>query len=138
MTEPRRGQLFTRYENNPILTPADWPYTVNAVFNPGAAVTDSGETVLLVRVEDRSGLSHLTVARSRDGITDWQIDHRPAIEARPTVYQESLGIEDPRITRIGDEYVIACTGLSPGGPQVCLTATRDFIDFQPPQAVTTA
>ena len=137
MTEIRRGQLFTRAENNPILTPAAWPYTVNTVFNPGATVTDSGETVLLVRVEDRSGLSHLTVARSRDGITDWQIDHHPTIEARPSVYQERLGIEDPRITRIGDEYMIACTGLSPGGPQVCLTSTRDFADFRPLQAVTT-
>jgi predicted GH43/DUF377 family glycosyl hydrolase len=32
--------LFRRYEGNPILTPADWPYPVNAVFNPGAIEHD--------------------------------------------------------------------------------------------------
>ena len=43
-----------RYAGNPVLTAADWPYTVNAVFNPG--VTRLGtETLLLVRVEDRTG-----------------------------------------------------------------------------------
>ena len=39
---------------NPILTAADWPYPVNAVFNPAAALVD-GETVLLARVEDSPG-----------------------------------------------------------------------------------
>jgi beta-1,4-mannooligosaccharide/beta-1,4-mannosyl-N-acetylglucosamine phosphorylase len=32
-----RTELFRRYEGNPILTAADWPSTVNAVFNPGVA-----------------------------------------------------------------------------------------------------
>ena len=27
------SDLFQRHESNPILTAADWPYTVNAVFN---------------------------------------------------------------------------------------------------------
>jgi len=60
--------LFTRYEGNPILTPEQWPYPANSVFNPGAAEFD-GETLLLVRVEDLRGLSHLCVARSANGFS---------------------------------------------------------------------
>ena len=45
-------ELFQRHAGNPILTAADWPYPVNAVFNP-AATAVNGETVLLARVEDR-------------------------------------------------------------------------------------
>ena len=72
--------LFERYEGNPILTPREWPYPVNAVMNPGAIKMNS-ETVLLVRVEDMRGFSHLTIARSTDGFTNWQIDDRPTFEA---------------------------------------------------------
>lgn len=66
------GELFTRYHGNPVLTAARWPYPINTVFNPGAALVD-GETVLLCRVEDRRGMSHLMVARSADGFGGWRI-----------------------------------------------------------------
>jgi predicted GH43/DUF377 family glycosyl hydrolase len=45
-------ELFERHPENPILTVGDWPYPVNAVFNPAAAAVN-GHTVLLARVEDR-------------------------------------------------------------------------------------
>jgi len=48
-------ELFERHPANPILSAEDWPYPVNAVFNPAAAMVD-GTTVLLVRVEDRGNL----------------------------------------------------------------------------------
>ncbi len=66
-------ELFQRYEGNPILTARDWPYPTNTVFNPGAVRLKDGQTLLLVRVEDRRGISHLSVARSRNGLTDWDI-----------------------------------------------------------------
>ena len=66
-------ELFRRHPGNPLLTAADWPTAVNVVFNP-AAVEVAGETVLLARVEARTGISHLTVARSANGVDGWQID----------------------------------------------------------------
>ena len=57
--------LFRRHVANPLLVPKRWPYPVNAVMNAGAVAVDDG-TVLLCRVEDRRGISHLTVARSAD------------------------------------------------------------------------
>lgn len=126
MSPVRASQLFTRYEGNPILTPDRWPYTVNAVFNPGATIGPDGETLLLVRVEDRSGISHLTVARSADGFTNWSIEPKPSLEPS----EEPWGIEDPRITRIEERYLIAHTGLSRKGPLVALHETEDFQTFQ--------
>jgi len=41
---------------------------VNAVFNPGATVVD-GRTLLLLRVEHRTGLSALVAATSEDELT---------------------------------------------------------------------
>ncbi len=125
-------ELFQRYSKNPILTVKDWFYPANSVFNCGAASID-GITVLLVRVEDRRGMSHLTVARSKNGITQWQIDKKPTLLPDPIHYPEEIwGIEDPRITYLDKlgEYIIAYTAYSSNGPLVSLAKTKDFITFE--------
>jgi len=124
----RPEKLLARYEGNPILASDDWPYTVNAVFNPGVTVFE-GETLLLVRVEERTGLSHLCVARSADGLTDWVIEPDRSLRPETHLHAERFGIEDPRITRCGDDYLIVYTAYSTGGPHVALAATRDFRSF---------
>ena len=40
-------------------------------------------------------------------------------------FEELWGIEDPRIVRFGDEYLIAYTAVSSAGPLVALLSTRD-------------
>lgn len=126
------SELFERSHVNPILTPASWPYPVNAVFNPGAAAVD-GETVLLCRVEDRRGISHLTVARSADGLTGWQVDPTPLIAADPEDPVTRWGVEDPRITRVDElgAWLVAYTAYGPEGPCVAMALTDDFRKVQP-------
>ena len=124
-----REQLLLRYEGNPILTASQWPSTVNAVFNPGVSHLDD-ETVLLVRVEDRTGISHLCPARSANGLTNWVIEPQCSLRPDLTSEAERFGIEDPRITRCGDEHLIVYTGYSGGGPLVCLASTRDFRTYE--------
>ncbi|HVV57324.1 MAG TPA: hypothetical protein VHC45_03100 [Gaiellaceae bacterium] len=126
----RSSELFERYPGNPILRASDWPYTVNAVFNPGVARV-AGETLLLARVEDRTGISHLCVARSRDGVGGWRLE--PETRLLPDLGSEAerYGIEDPRITPCGDEHMIVYTGYSAAGPLVRLASTRDFQTFEP-------
>ena len=121
------SDLFSRYRGNPLLTPERWPYAVNAVFNPAAAEVD-GTTVLLCRVEDRRGISHLTVARSRDGISNWIVDEHPLIEPEPDAPHEAWGVEDPRITWVPEleKWVIAFTSFGPGGPGLSMATTSDF------------
>ncbi len=125
-------ELFERYENNPILSVNDWPYGANAVFNAAAADVND-EVLLLIRVEDFRGISHLTVARSKDGIGDWQIDPAPTLMPRPADYpEETWGIEDPRITWIEElgKYAICYTSYSQGGPLVSIAMTEDFKTYQ--------
>lgn len=119
--------LFRRHVANPMLAPSRWPYPVNAVMNAGAVDVD-GNTVLLCRVEDRRGISHLTVARSADGVTNWVVDDTPLLAPHPDRPEESWGVEDPRLTRVDelDAWVITYTSFGPAGPGVSLATTRDF------------
>lgn len=132
--------LFRRHPGNPLLTAATWPYRCNAVFNPGAVRLPSGETLLLVRVEDRRGISHLTVARSADGLDGWRIDPEPSFSAMPDAFPEELwGVEDPRIVWLDEigRYAITYTAYSRAGPLVALATTADFRSFERIGSITT-
>jgi predicted GH43/DUF377 family glycosyl hydrolase len=120
-------QLFHRHPANPILTAADWPQAVNVVFNP-AAVEVGGETVLLARVEARTGLSHLQVARSANGVDGWQVAPEPLLAARNGHEDEQWGFEDARVVWVEElgRFVITCTAYGPAGPAVFLATTGDF------------
>jgi predicted GH43/DUF377 family glycosyl hydrolase len=122
--------LFKRYAGNPILTTHDWPYAVNAVFNAGAVKINS-ETLLLVRCEDMRGFSHLTVARSTDGLTNWKIDSEPTFEAEHGSREERFGVEDPRIVWLEEQkqFAITYVSFSEGGPVVSLAITKNFRTF---------
>jgi predicted GH43/DUF377 family glycosyl hydrolase len=126
-------KLFVRNKNNPILSAADWTYPVHSVFNPGAVILANGTTLLLCRVEDRRGHSHLSAARSVNGVDNWKIDSRPTLIADPENFPEELwGIEDPRITYIPElkKYAVVYTAYTRNGPGVSLAMTEDFNHFE--------
>ena len=92
-----------------------------------------GTTLLLCRVEDRRGLSHLCAARSRNGVDGWEIDSEPTLMPSPKEFPEEIwGIEDPRITFVPElqQYVVTYTSYSRGGPGVSLALTKDFRSFE--------
>jgi predicted GH43/DUF377 family glycosyl hydrolase len=124
-------ELFDRHPANPILTAEQWPYPVNAVFNPAAAQLD-GSTVVLARVEDLTGVSHLTVARSANGIDGWTIDSEPLLAPEDGVVSEQWGFEDPRAVFVPEleRWVITCTAYGPAGPSVFLATTEDFTSVE--------
>jgi len=125
------SSLFTRHLGNPLLTPERWPYSINAVMNAGA--TRVGEdTVLLCRVEDRRGFSHLTCARSRDGETNWVVDDHPSLFGDGTFAEEQWGLEDPRVTYVDElkRWIITYTAFGREGPGVSLAQTEDFVTFE--------
>ncbi len=122
---------FTRHAGNPIITAQDLPYAANSVFNAGAA-KPADCTLLLLRVEDRRGLSHLTAARSSNGIDGWVIDEKPCLQPDDAHPEEIWGIEDPRITRLEEKkcWAVAYASFSRGGPLVSLALTEDFHTFE--------
>jgi predicted GH43/DUF377 family glycosyl hydrolase len=102
------------------------------VFNPGATIFQ-GKVLLLARVEDRRGFSHLTKAISEDGVGNWQIENIPTLEPESDKYPEELwGIEDPRISWLDElgKWAITYTAYSRGGPLVAMALTDDFINFK--------
>jgi predicted GH43/DUF377 family glycosyl hydrolase len=124
-------ELFRRHPANPLLTAEQWPYRVNAVFNPAAAVVD-GHTVLVVRAEDRRGISHLALARSTDGKEGWAIAPEPLLAPEDGVESEEWGFEDARVVWVDELgcFVITCTAYGPAGPSVYLATTRDFASVE--------
>ncbi len=126
-------ELLQRHKLNPILTAPNWPYPVNSVFNPGATLLADGTTLLLCRVEDRRGQSHLCAARSVNGVDGWRIDPQPTLMPDPERFPEEIwGIEDPRITYISElnQYAVVYTAFTRDGPGVALATTQDFREFK--------
>lgn len=128
--EKLAATLFRRFDGNPILTTENWPYPINSVFNP-AAIKFNGGVLLLNRVEELRGFSHLTCARSKNGLTDWVIDQVPTMRADHTSNEEKWGLEDPRIVWLEEQkqYAITYTSFSEGGPIVSLAITKNFKSF---------
>lgn len=75
-----------------------------------------------------SSMSHFRIARSKDGV-NFDINEQPAMS--PDNEYEMYGIEDPRITFIGDTYYInysACSTTT--GVTTNLATTKDFVTFE--------
>lgn len=119
--------LVNRYSGNPILTKTDVPYEVATVHNAGV-VKHNGEYLMLFRAHKHNGRSILGLARSRDGYR-FTVDEKPFME--PATHgefaeYEAFGVEDPRITSIDGEYLIAYSAYSRHGVRIGLAKTKDF------------
>lgn len=120
--------LLERFANNPILTPiADHDWESRTVFNCGITQID-GAIVMIYRAQGtENNVSRLGFAVSRDGFTFARLN-RPVFE--PADATETKGVEDPRITKIGDDYHMLYTAWSPGNIQVAHASTRNFFTWQ--------
>lgn len=70
-----------------------------------------------------TSISHLRLARSKDG-------HKFTVEDTPSLWPdqpyEAFGLEDPRITKLGDTYYVVYKGVAPHAITQCLASTKDF------------
>jgi predicted GH43/DUF377 family glycosyl hydrolase len=140
-----------RFPGNPILVAEDvnrvWDspaLQVVTVHNAGAAVVD-GETVLLFRSHLRCGRSVLGVARSRDSLTGWTIDPRPAlipatvndgfaagVDVAEAIDAESGGVEDARLNPVDGTIAVTYSAYHEAVPnrvRVALATTSDLRNF---------
>ena len=74
-----------------------------------------------------TSISHLRVARSRDG-RHFEIDPEPSLF--PACAGEAFGIEDARITSMGDTFLITYKAVSEDGVTTALARTADFKSFE--------
>jgi len=140
-----------RFPLNPILTAKEvnlaWTepgLQVVTVHNAGIAIYKD-ETTMLFRSHLRCGMSVLGVARSRNGIDGWRADPTPAMlpatatdrfapgaDVQALIENESGGVEDPRITQIGDTYYITYSAYHAtvkNRVRTSLATTHDFRQF---------
>lgn len=169
-----------RYEENPLITPADVKpyhdgYEVIGAFNAGIAQY-KGEVLMLLRIAERpisndpmivlapvynpatnaidlvelrtdderydfsdprvvsdvtrdgfaylTSISYVRIARSQDG-RRFTMDDKPFVY--PTGRLETFGIEDPRVTHIGDTYYVYFSAVSPVGIGESMVSTKNFV-----------
>jgi predicted GH43/DUF377 family glycosyl hydrolase len=121
--------VFERDVNNPLIDAGHLTWPANSVFNPGATALPDGGVALLVRVEDRRGLSSLHVARSADGRTGWRVSAAPLLAPEPDELSAQWGYEDARIVWVPEleTFVVTCTAFGAPGPCVFLATTKDLV-----------
>jgi predicted GH43/DUF377 family glycosyl hydrolase len=123
-----KTRIFERSPDNPIISALDLPFPGAAVLNPGA--TEQGdEVVLLLRVEDHAGCSNIHTARSKNGVTGWEIEPEPILRYGEQNWRyEQWGCEDARIVYLSEEerWYITYTAYSPNGAAVALARSEDL------------
>ncbi|QQG42093.1 MAG: hypothetical protein HYV90_02135 [Candidatus Woesebacteria bacterium] len=123
---PMKAHL-ARFEGNPIISPrplSKWEamYT----FNPTAIVLEE-KVHILYRAQGTDNVSTLGYANSTDGVTIEERLDKPVYVPREDY--ETLGCEDPRITRIGDTLYLFYTAYKDGDPTHIAFSTISVDDF---------
>jgi beta-1,4-mannooligosaccharide/beta-1,4-mannosyl-N-acetylglucosamine phosphorylase len=119
--------VLTRHPDNPILTAADFPARMRAVYNSAAVKTVDGRYVMLCRVNQ---LNHKTLLWGADGADGIHFKLRPEPFDMPddALWQAVARsvYYDPRITWLDGEYkvLIACEGDQ--GCRVALFTSADL------------
>jgi len=132
-------ELIRRYSGNPILTKADIPYPVETVHN-AAVVKHGDEYIMLFRSHLRTGRSIIGLARSADGFkftADPEPFITPAKEGSFAEFEE-FGVEDPRVTKVNDDYLITYSAYSRNGVRIALAKTTDFVELKRISLITQA
>jgi len=123
--------------------------SLGATFNPGAARHEDGRFVMMVRSVpkgyqkigdvnqfDDNYTSHLSLWEGREPDKGFRLVDPEAL--KPDQPFDKFGLEDPRITKIGDTYYILYTSIAKGlaqpdaddGIRIAMASTKDFRSFK--------
>ncbi len=135
----RRNPIINRWKGNPILTKNDVPYPVETVHN-AAVVKHDDVYIMLFRSHRRNGRSIIGIAESTDGFA-FRVRPEPFITpaaAEPFAACEEYGVEDPRICKLDDEYLVTYSAYSRQGVRIVLGHSHDFREFERITVITQA
>ncbi len=96
------------------------PVEERLLSDPRVVILENGATRLTF-------ISHLRVVRLKHGRTVECVEEGIL---RPATMYETYGVEDPRITKIGDTWWITYVAVSMHGACTALASTRDFVTFE--------
>jgi len=106
---------------------------MNSVFNAGATFCPTAPLFSFVAWKIAVGSLICAWRVRQNGVDGWQIDREPTFIPDVERFPEELwGVEDPRITYMPElqQYAVAYTSYSRGGPGVSLALTKDFRVFE--------
>lgn len=116
----------------PILRPDNIGINPDGVYNAGATIFRNARALLLPRVTfgekypDSKFVSYVCLAEVKDGLF---IKDLRTIDALSPNDRFSYGYEDARVTQIGRSYFIVATAYDGKTPQITLTLTKNFEEF---------
>lgn len=120
-------KAVTRYKVNPILTKDDVPYPVATVHNAGV-VKYQNKYIMLFRSHLLNGRSVIGIAQSVDGY-DFKVKPEPFLMPSSVSKfgeYEEYGLEDLRISKIDDDFLLTYSAYSRHGVRIGLAKTKDF------------
>lgn len=124
---PVTGDVLTRYAGNPVLTAADFPVKMRAVYNSAAIRKPDGRYVMLCRSNQLNSRTLLWGADSEDGL-EWTL--RPEPFAMPETEEwhryASTVYYDPRITYLDGEYLVLLACQNTEYTRVALFRSKDL------------
>jgi len=114
----------------------DWESAM--VCNPGVALFNNkvymlyraGGTARKMKSAPRWPVSQLGLAILEDGVTIHYRSPEPVMKPEEENWVEADGVEDPRITKIGDTYYIVYVVTGFTWDRIALATTKDFKVFQ--------
>ena len=119
--------VVDRYQNNPILTKNDVPYTVATVHNAGVTKYND-KYIMLFRSHLHNGRSIIGKAVSKDGY-HFAVEAKPFLEpAKNGIFAEyeEFGVEDLRINPLENTFYLTYSAYSKHGVCIMLAHTDDF------------
>lgn len=119
--------IFIRSKNNPILKPnKDNEWESRKVYNCGAIYSDN-QYHLFYRAVGKDWVSKIGYAVSKDGENFKQFDS-PILS--PEKESEKRGVEDPRVSKIGDNYFLTYSAYDGMLATLQLAVSRDLKNWQ--------
>lgn len=123
------NNIFTRYTNNPILKPNKKnKWEAKKLYNPGA-IFYNGKYHLFYRAvgSGKNWKSAIGYAVSQDGENFKRYDNPLLIGADNF---EKRGLEDPRITKIGNKFFMAYAAYDGITPRLCTATSKNLKKWQ--------
>lgn len=124
-----KNRILHKYEQNPVICPAMMPEPVLYTFNPGV-IKHNGEYIMVMDVTTLDDIHRFWLARSKDGY-HFTADPKPVNWPEPDPTHPEMCTYDPRITKIGEEYIIIyASDLGQNEARLGIVKTRDFEIFE--------
>ena len=111
-----------KVERKLIMSPTENEWESHAVLNPSVIQDKDGTEHIFYRAVAKNGISSIGYAKIKDG----KIERFDNPLLRPTKNYESRGIEDPRVTKIGNIYYMLYTAFDGKDAMVAYAISKDL------------